>query len=97
MHRLLFFILLAASLSSGCRRGSVAVAALPPAAGQQDAADAADWPEFLGPARDDSRPRPGCSRASPHGLPVVWEQPLGTGYSAPSVRGGLLVLHHRGR
>jgi len=32
---------------------------------------------------------------SPGGPPVVWEKNVGTGYSAPSVRSNLLVLHHR--
>src|SRR5690606_28298015 len=29
------------------------------------------------------------------GPPLVWEIDVGTGYSAPSVRGDRLVLHHR--
>jgi outer membrane protein assembly factor BamB len=29
------------------------------------------------------------------GLPILWEKEVGTGYSAPSVRGNRLVLHHR--
>ncbi|MDB6154352.1 MAG: hypothetical protein JWL90_2805 [Chthoniobacteraceae bacterium] len=57
---------------------------------------ASDWPEFLGPARDNSSPETGlCKAIPPKGLPLVWEKPVGEGYAAPSVRGDLLVLHHR--
>jgi outer membrane protein assembly factor BamB len=30
-----------------------------------------------------------------NGPPVIWEKRIGTGYSAPSVRGDRLVVHHR--
>jgi outer membrane protein assembly factor BamB len=57
---------------------------------------AADWPEFLGPARDNTSPETGLfSKLDAAGLPVVWQMATGTGYSAPSVLGGTLVLHHR--
>ena len=29
------------------------------------------------------------------GPPLLWEKKVGTGYSAPSIRGDLLVIHHR--
>jgi hypothetical protein len=29
------------------------------------------------------------------GLPLVWQREVGSGYSAPSVLGAHLVLHHR--
>ncbi len=57
---------------------------------------AADWPEFLGPGRDNTSPEIGLLEKWPEGgLPVVWSRDIGNGYSAPSVRGGVLVLHHR--
>src|SRR6187200_2357544 len=57
---------------------------------------AADWPEFLGPNRDNTSPETGLRESWPaDGLPVLWQKDIGTGYSAPSVRDGMLVLHHR--
>ena len=56
-------------------------------------ASAADWPEFMGSARDQTSPETGLRSALP--APVLWSKEVGTGYSAPSVRGGVLVLHHR--
>src|SRR5688500_5935068 len=59
-------------------------------------AAAADWPEFLGPNRDNTSPEMGLLEKWPAtGLPMAWERDIGTGYSAPSVRDGMLVLHHR--
>ncbi len=59
-------------------------------------AAAADWPEFLGPARDNTSPETDLfSSLEEAGLPVVWQMPVGTGYSAPSILGNTLVLHHR--
>ena len=59
-------------------------------------AHAADWPEFLGPTRDDVSVETGLRDSFPaNGLPLVWERTVGAGYSAPSVRGDLLVFHHR--
>jgi outer membrane protein assembly factor BamB len=57
------------------------------------AALAGDWPEFMGPTRDQISPETGLRTTLP--APVLWAREIGTGYSAPSVRGGLLVLHHR--
>lgn len=54
---------------------------------------AADWPEFMGPNRDQTSPETGLRDTLP--APVLWSKEVGTGYSAPSVRGGMLVLHHR--
>lgn len=55
-----------------------------------------DWPRFLGPTADNISPETGLLEKWPtNGLPLLWEKAVGTGYSAPSVRGGLLVLHHR--
>ena len=57
---------------------------------------AADWPRFLGPHENNTSTETGLLDAFPKsGVPVLWEKKIGTGYSAPSVRDGLLVLHHR--
>ena len=57
---------------------------------------AADWPEFLGPNRDGASPETGLLDRFPEGGPrVVWQKEIGTGYGVPSVREGVLVLHHR--
>lgn len=56
----------------------------------------ADWPQFLGPNGDGTSPESGLLEAFPAGgPPVVWEKKLGTGYAAPSVLGGKLVVYHR--
>jgi hypothetical protein len=55
-----------------------------------------DWSEFLGPQHNNISAEAGlCDRIPAQGLPLVWEREVGTGYSAPSVRGAVLVLHHR--
>jgi outer membrane protein assembly factor BamB len=57
---------------------------------------AGDWPEFLGPTRDNHSPETGLRQTIPNeGVPILWQKNIGTGYSAPSVLGGTLVLHHR--
>ena len=59
-------------------------------------ARAADWPEFMGPTRDQVSVETGLLDAFPKDGPrLVWEKAVGKGYSAPSVRGDLLVVHHR--
>lgn len=56
----------------------------------------ADWPRFLGLNADNiSRETGLLDRWPTNGPPLIWEKSVGTGYSAPSVRGELLVLHHR--
>ena len=55
-----------------------------------------DWPRFLGPRADGTSLETGLLEKWPdQGPPLVWEKSVGTGYSAPSVRGRQLVLHHR--
>jgi outer membrane protein assembly factor BamB len=55
-----------------------------------------DWPRFLGPRGDNTSTETGLvDRWTTNGLPVLWERQVGSGYSAPSVRGSLLVVHHR--
>ena len=59
-------------------------------------AQAADWPEFMGPTRDQVSAETGLIDAFPENGPrLVWEKVVGKGYSAPSVRGELLIVHHR--
>lgn len=53
----------------------------------------ADWPEFMGPNRNQTSPETGLRDTLP--APVLWSKAVGTGYSAPSVKAGVLVLHHR--
>lgn len=57
---------------------------------------AEDWPRFLGPHGDNFSRETGLLDKWPtNGPPLLWDNVVGTGYSAPSVRGDLLVLHHR--
>lgn len=57
---------------------------------------AADWPQFLGPTANGVSTETGLIDKIPtNGPPVLWKREIGTGYSAPSVRGGRLVLFHR--
>jgi outer membrane protein assembly factor BamB len=60
------------------------------------AAHAEDWPHFLGPrGNNTSLETDLLDRFSTNGPRIVWEKEVGTGYSAPSVLGGQLVLFHR--
>ena len=55
-----------------------------------------DWPRFLGLRGDNTSAETGLvDKWSTNGLPVVWEKEIGSGYSAPSIAGRKLVLHHR--
>ncbi len=55
-----------------------------------------DWPRFLGPSGNSSSSETNLlDRWSTNGPSILWEKSIGSGYSAPSVLGGLLVLHHR--
>lgn len=57
-----------------------------------------DWPRFLGPRDNGISGEAGLLAKWPEkGPPIVWQKDVGTGYSAPSVRGNRLVLHHRVR
>jgi len=55
-----------------------------------------DWPWFLGPQHTgvsgETNLKPDWTNGPPS---VVWKQPVGTGYSAPSILGDRLVVHHR--
>jgi outer membrane protein assembly factor BamB len=60
------------------------------------ALEAEDWPQFLGShANGVSTETNLLEKWAANGPPVLWQKEIGTGYSAPSVRGSLLVLHHR--
>ena len=55
-----------------------------------------DWPRFLGPrANNTSSETNLLARWPASGPPLVWKKEIGSGYSAPSVFGNRLVLHHR--
>ena len=55
-----------------------------------------DWPRFLGLRADNTSAETGLLDKWPtNGPPLLWDKAVGTGYSAPSVRGELIVLHHR--
>lgn len=55
-----------------------------------------NWPRFLGPRGTGVSGETGILEDWPaDGPPVLWAKEVGTGYSAPSVRGNRLVLHHR--
>lgn len=58
--------------------------------------DGHDWPVFLGPEETGVSRETGLLEKWPEaGPPIIWEKDVGTGYSAPSVLGNRLVLHHR--
>ena len=58
--------------------------------------EAADWPQLLGPRADGTSTETGLLTAWPNGGPeVVWKKKIGTGYSAPSIRNGRLIVFHR--
>lgn len=55
-----------------------------------------DWPSFLGAQRNNISTETGLLQEWPtNGLPLLWSKEVGAGYSAPSVIGATLVLHHR--
>lgn len=57
-----------------------------------------DWPQFLGPRDNGVSGETGLLAKWPEkGPPILWSKEVGTGYSAPSVRGNQLVVHHRVR
>jgi outer membrane protein assembly factor BamB len=66
------------------------------AIGSTSSSDADDWPTFLGPLHTGETRESGIHLDWSAGPPpVVWKQPVGTGYSAPSVLGEQLIVHHR--
>ena len=57
---------------------------------------AEDWPTFLGPRHTgvsgETQLKLDWTATPP---PVLWKESIGTGYSAPSVLGDRVVIHHR--
>jgi len=57
---------------------------------------AGDWPQFLGPTRNNLCPETGLLASFPaRGPKVLWEKTVGEGYSAPVIAGDRLILFHR--
>lgn len=57
---------------------------------------AGDWPQFLGPEGNGTSSEVGLLKSWPESGPKrVWDFKCGTGYSAPSIINGKLILHHR--
>ena len=54
-----------------------------------------DWPQFLGPERNGVYRGPALAKAWPAESPLVWQRPVGQGFSGPVVSGDRLILHHR--
>ena len=55
-----------------------------------------DWPRLLGPAGNATSGETGLvDNLEDLDSRLVWRRRVGTGYGAPSVRKGVLVLHHR--
>jgi len=56
----------------------------------------ADWPQFLGPARNGTYSGPALTNAWPKEGPMkVWQKPAGEGFSGPVVASGTIILFHR--
>lgn len=58
-------------------------------------ADAADWPQFGGPTRDFVAPAATPAAWPDSGPTIVWERPLGEGYSSVAVFGERLYTMYR--
>ena len=55
-----------------------------------------DWPRLLGPTGDNVSKEIGLIDTFPKGGPKqIFGRRIGTGYAAPSIRGGKLVVFHR--
>src|SRR5688572_5560910 len=65
-----------------------------PSAGPQDVpprVTSHEWPGFLGPHRNGKSDERGLPASWPAGgPPIVWQKPIGTGYSAPAIARGRL-------
>jgi outer membrane protein assembly factor BamB len=60
------------------------------------AARSADWPQFLGPARNGISAEKGLRTDwSTDGPPVLWDKKVGAGFSGPVIAAGRLILFHR--
>jgi len=57
---------------------------------------AADWPQFLGPARNGVYTGPPLADSwPPNGPRVVWKKQVGAGFAGPAVAGTRVILFHR--
>ena len=57
-------------------------------------AAADDWPNWLGPTRDNRWHEPGILKQLPAGgLKTAWRAPVFGGYSGPAVAGGKVYVH----
>ena len=57
---------------------------------------ASDWPQFLGPARNGVSKETNLVKAwGKEGPKLIWEKPVGEGYSGPIIAGGIVILFHR--
>ncbi len=54
-----------------------------------------DWVRFLGPAHNATSPETRLVQKLPQKLPIVWEVKKGSGYCAPAIWEGRLILFHR--
>jgi len=55
-----------------------------------------DWSRFLGPYGNNTSGETNLlDRWPTNGPSILWDKSIGSGYSAPSVLSGVLVLHHR--
>jgi outer membrane protein assembly factor BamB len=83
-----------ASTSFRCRAGgcaAIAAALLPLLLAPAARAAPDDWTQFRGPARDGISPETGLlERWREGGPPEVWRRPIGQGFSAVTVAGGML-------
>src|SRR5436305_13952154 len=60
------------------------------------AARADDWPQWMGPHRDDVWRETGIVETLPPGGPIVkWTAPVGGGYAGPAVAGGKVYVLDR--
>ncbi len=56
-------------------------------------ATAADWPQWMGPARDDVWPETGLLDSFPDdGPPVLWRKAISGGFSGPAIAGGKVYV-----
>src|SRR6266850_1402337 len=60
------------------------------------AASGSDWPQFLGPTRNGIYAGGDLAESWPKdGPPVVWQRPVGAGFSGPVAAQGRVILFHR--
>jgi outer membrane protein assembly factor BamB len=81
-------------ICSGCTAQPEPPAAPLPSVAKHQAGH--DWPDFLGPHRNGKSAERGLPQLWPkEPPPIVWQQPVGTGYAAPAIAGGRLFHFSR--